>query len=149
MLGFESDGNFGEISKGWEVFFTAFFYEIFVKRSIVVFDGVLDDGMVGLEGLDNGFGGFEMTTTDTTDNLSDELKSAFFGGKIRESEPRISLNDADGGKLGQIKTFRNGLSANNNIKIAGFNLMIECIKGLTFGVIGIKTDDFGGFEELF
>ena len=129
--------------------FTALFYEIFVKRSIVVFDSVLDDGMIGLEGLDNGFGGFEMATTDTTDNLSDELKSAFFSGKIRESEPRISLNDADGGKLGQIKAFRNGLSANNNIKIAGFNLMIECIKGLTFGVIGIKTDDFGGFEELF
>lgn len=129
--------------------FTAFFYEIFVKRSIVVFDGVLDDGMVGLESLDDGFGGFEMTTTDTTDNLSDELKSAFFGGKIRESEPRIGLNDADGGKLGQVKTFRNGLSANNNIKIAGFDLMIECIKGLTLGIIGIKTDNFGGFEELF
>lgn len=38
--------------------------------------------MVGLEGLDNDICGVEMSASDATDDLSEEVKSALFGGKI-------------------------------------------------------------------
>lgn len=41
-----------------------------------------------------------MATTDPTDNLGEQLKGALFGGEIGEGEAGVSLDDADGGKVG-------------------------------------------------
>ena len=54
--------------------------------------------MVGLVGLNKDFSGFLMATSDSTDNLGEELKSMFLRGKIGKAETSIGLNDPDGGK---------------------------------------------------
>ena len=100
LFGFESDGDFSEIGKGWEVFLAAFFDEVCVESGVIVVDGVLDNGMVGLESLNYSFGFLEVATADAAEDLGDKFEGALFGGKIRKSESRIGLDDADGGEFG-------------------------------------------------
>ena len=61
-------------------------------------NGVIDSGMVGLEGLDKNIGGVEVATADAANNLGKKLKSALFGGIIGEGEAGVGLDDAYGGK---------------------------------------------------
>ena len=59
------------------------------------------------------------------------------------------MNNANGGEIRKIKSFSDGLSADYDVYIAGFYFLIERIERISFVIIGIKTGDFGGFEELF
>ena len=80
----------------------ALFDEIAVKTFVIRSGGELDDWTVRLESLDKNRGGVEMTTANTTDNLSKELVSSFFGGVIREGKPSVGLNDANSGEVFKI-----------------------------------------------
>ena len=68
----------------------------------VRFDSGLDGGMIGLVSLDDDAGVIKMSASDATDDLSKQLKSAFFGGEVWEREPGIGLNDTHGGEVGKI-----------------------------------------------
>lgn len=102
-----------------------------------------------MESLDEDIGEVGVTATDAADNLGNELESALFGGIIREREAGIGLNDADGGKVGEVKTFGETLGADEDVDFARFDGVIEGVKGGAFGVISVETSDFGSFEELF
>ena len=71
------------------------FEEIIGKSGKIGLNSGLDDGGVGLISLDENLGGIKMAAADATDNLSKELKSTLFGGKIGQGKAGIGLNDAD------------------------------------------------------
>lgn len=74
--------------------------------------------------------------------------SAFFGGKIGEGKATVGLNDADGGEVGKVEAFGDGLGADDNIEVAGFNFAVEGVKGVGFGVIGVEAGDAGGLKKF-
>ena len=84
LFGFHGDFEFGDKFIGWETGFGAFFEEVGGKIFVVFGGGVGDDGVVGLESLDENFGVFEVATADAADDLGEELVNAFFGGEIWE-----------------------------------------------------------------
>ena len=69
FFGFVGDGEFGEEAIGGEVGGLAFFDEVIIETDIVVIDGVFDDGVVGLVGLDEGIGFCYVAATDATEDL--------------------------------------------------------------------------------
>ena len=71
--------------------------------------------MVGLVGLEKNVSGVEMAAADATDDLSDEVKGALFGGEIGKGKIGIGLDDADSGETGKIETFCDGLSADDDV----------------------------------
>lgn len=112
--------------------------------------------MIRLIGLDDNRGGVEVAAADATDDLSEELERALFGGEIGEGEAGIGLNDADGGEMRQIEPAGEGLGADEDVNIAGFDIVVECGEVFGFLVVTVKTGDFSlweeprelGFEEL-
>jgi len=147
FFGFVGDGEASEVGERGEVGFLAVFGEIFGKTRKIGFQSSLEDGVIGLIGLDNNRGGVEVAATDATDDLGEKLESAFFGGEIRESEAGIGLDDADGGEMGEIETAGEGLGADEDIDDAGFNVVVEGGEILGFLVIAVKPGDFGLWEE--
>lgn len=146
FFGFVSNVETCNIGIRREFLSGAFFQEVISEFGVIGFDGGLDDGMIRLEGLNDNFGAIEMTATDATDNLGEKLKSAFFGGKIRERKPTIGLNDADGGKVGEIEAAGEGLSANEDVDFAGFDVGIEVGEIFAFFIVTVKASD-GGFRK--
>jgi len=116
---------------------------------IVTSKSVFNNFGVGAKSLNDDFGGIKMTTSDTTNDLVNKLKSALLGGEIWQRKASISLNNTNGSELRQIEAFGDGLSANNDIDGAIFYFGIECIEGIVFGVVGIKASDFSSFKKLF
>jgi len=112
--------------------------------------------VIWLIGLDDNRGGVEVAAADAADDLSEELERALFGGEIGEGEAGIGLNDADGGEMRQIEPAGEGLGADEDVNIAGFDVIIEGGEVFRFFIIPVKTGDFGlweeprklGFEEL-
>lgn len=100
FFGFVGDGEAGEVSERGEVGFLAVFGEIFGESGKIGFQGGLENRVVGLVSLDDNRGSVEVAATDTADDLGEELESALLGGKIRESEAGVGLDDADSGKMG-------------------------------------------------
>ncbi len=125
MFSLKRDGEFGEVGEGWEELAAAFFDEVVVKAEVVGVGGEVDEGGVGLVGLNNDGGGVEMTATNTTDNLSEEGEGFFFGGEVGEGEAGVGLNDADRGEVGKVKAARDGLSADEDLDVAGFDVVPE------------------------
>lgn len=148
-LGFHGDGDFGEERERWKMLFFTFFREVGVEFCIIGGERTGYDGVFGLESLDDDGGGIEVATTDAADDLGQEVESAFFGGEIREGEAGVGLDDANRGEIGQIETASEGLGADQDVDVARFDVGIERIEGLIFFVVGVKTGNFGGFEELF
>ena len=68
--------------------------------------------MVGLEGLDDDGSVGEVAATDAPDDLGQEVEGFFFGGEIGESKAGISADDANGGEVGEVEAFGEGLGAN-------------------------------------
>ena len=101
-FGFVGDGDPSEMEIGREMLLTTLFEEVGGKL-VVIGGEAMDNGrVVGLVGLDDGFGGGEMTATDSPDDLGEELKSAFFGGKIGKREAGVGLDDTDGGEVRKV-----------------------------------------------
>lgn len=78
----------------------AFFEEVLIKSGIIGLYGGFNDGMFGLKSLNKNMGIFGMTAADTPKNLSEKMKTTFFGSKIREGESGVSLNHANCSKMG-------------------------------------------------
>lgn len=139
-----------------EVGFLAVFGEVFGELREVGFERGLEDGMVGLIGLDDNRGGIEVTAADTTDDLSEELESALLGGKIWEGESGVGLDDADGGEARKIEATSEGLGTDEDVDGTGFHVVVEGGEVFGFFVIAVEAGDFGfreefekfGFEEL-
>ena len=129
--------------------FLALFDEVVIERFIIGVDGTDYGWAFGVESLDDGVGLFNVAATNTTNDLIDEIKSAFFGSEIRETEAGIGLNDANGCEFRQIEALGDSLGANNDVDFAGFDVVIEGIKALVLFVIAIKTGDFSVFKETF
>lgn len=147
FFGFVGDGEASEVGERGEVGFLAVFGEIFGKTGEIGSQSSLEHGVIGLVGLDDNRGGVEVAATDATDDLGEKLKSALFGGKVRESEAGIGLDDADGGEVGKIETTGEGLGADEDIDGAGFDVVVEGGEILGFLVIAVKPGDFGLWEE--
>lgn len=143
-----SDGELGEVSKGWEELSFAFFDEVVVKAEVIGLDGEIDDWRVGLVGLDDDRGGVEMAAANATDDLGEELESSFFCSEIGEGEAGVGLDDADGGKVGKVEAARDGLGADEDLDVAGFNFVIEGVEGFAFFVVGVEAGDFDVGEEF-
>ncbi len=156
FFGFVGDGEAGEVGERWEGAGATRFEEMFSKSGKIGSESGLNGGMVGLESLNNDFGVVEVSATDASDDLIEKFVSALFGGKIRQSEPRIGLDDADGGEEGKIEAAGEGLGADEEVELAGFDGLIKFGEGSGFGVVAVKTGDFGfgkedgefGFEEF-
>ena len=148
FLGFVSDGEASEVEKRGKVGFLAVFGEIFGEFWEIGFEGGLEDRVVWLVGLDDNRGGVEVTTTDATDDLGEELKSALLGGKIREGEAGIGLDNADSGEMGKIETAGEGLGADEDVDGAGFDIVVQGGEVFGFLVVAVKTGDFGLWEEF-
>lgn len=146
FFGFVSNIKAGEIGIRGKFLGAAFFQKVIGKFGVVGSDGGPDDGMVGLESLNNDFGFIEVAAADATDDLSEELERALFGRKIRERKTAVGLDDADGGKVGKIKPSGESLRADENVDFAGFNLGIETSKILVFFIIAVEASD-GGFRK--
>ena len=101
-FGFEGEAEAGEVGIGRKSGAAALFQEIVGEGGVVGGEGGFDDGVVGLVGLDDDAGGVKVAATDATDDLSEQLKGAFFGGEIGEGEAGVSLDDADGGKFREV-----------------------------------------------
>ena len=74
----------------------AFFEEVIGKLGVIERFSGKNDGMLGLESLEENVINIGVTASDATDNLGDELESTFFGGIIRQIEIGVSLDDTDG-----------------------------------------------------
>lgn len=147
FFGFVGDGETSEVGERGEVGFLAVFGEIFGKTREIGLQSSLEDGVIGLIGLDNNRGGVEVAATDATDDLGEKLKSALLGGEIRESEAGIGLDDANGGEMGKIETAGEGLGADEDIDGAGFNVVVEGGEIFGFFVVAVKPGDFSLWEE--
>ena len=101
-----------------------------------------DGGMVGLIGLNDGFGGIEVAAANATNDLSEKLESALLGGEIGEREAGVGLDDPDGGELGKIEAFGDGLSADDDLISARFDFVVEVVEGFMATVIAVETGDF-------
>ncbi len=99
--------------------------------------------------LDDGASFVDMATTNTTEDLGDEVIRAFFGRKIREGKPGVGLDDANGGELREVEAFGDGLGADDDIDFARFDVGIERIKSFVFFGIAVETGDFCVFKEVF
>lgn len=140
-LGFVGDGEASEISERREKLFAALSEKIIGKSIKARSEGVVDDGVIGLVSLDDDVGGIEMAATNAPGDLVEELKSAFFGGKVGEREATVGLDDADGGEQGEIESASEGLGADEYINVAGFDILIEVGKVGFFVIVAVKTGD--------
>ena len=125
MFSLKRDGEFGEVGEGREELVAAFFNEVVVKAEVVGVDGEVDDRGVGLVGLNNDGGGVEVTAANATDDLGKEGEGFFFGGEVGEGEASVGLDDADRGEVGKVKAARDGLSADEDLDVAGFDVVPE------------------------
>ena len=57
------------------------------------------------------------------------------------------MDDAKRGEFWKIETFGNHLSANNNIEIAGMNLVVDLVETLIRFSIGVKTGNISMRKE--
>ena len=105
--------------------------------------------MVGLESLDDDICGVEMPTSDTTDDLGEKMKGAFFGGEIGERKSGIGLYNSNGSEFWQVETFGERLCANEDIDVARFDGVEIGFKRIFFSAICVKTSNFGVWEEAF
>ncbi len=69
FFGFVSNGEPGEVSVGRKLAGATFLEEIFGEGGIIGSKGGLDDGVVGLVGLDNDVGEVKVSATNAADNL--------------------------------------------------------------------------------
>lgn len=156
VFSFGGDSELCEVSKGWKKLAAAFFNEVIVEAEVVGVGGEVDDGRVGLVGLDDDRGGIEVAATDTADDLGEELEGFFFGGEVGKGEAGVGLDDGYRGEMGKVETTRNGLGADEDLDGAGFDFVVEGIERFAFFVVGVeacdasvgeKFDEFA-FEEL-
>lgn len=148
-FGLVGEGKLGEKAIRWEMGLLAFFEEVLVEGGVVGGKGGLDDGVSGLIGLDNGAGGGEVAATNTAEDLSEEVEGALFGGIVGEGKSSIGLDDADGGKVGEIEAAGESLSADEDVDVAVFDGLVLSVERDGFGVVGIKAGDSGLGKELF
>ncbi len=59
------------------------------------------------------------------------------------------MDDADGSKMGEVETARDGLSADENFDVAVFDFVIESVERVTFFIVGVETSDASFWEEFF
>lgn len=147
FFGLVSDGKAGERGVGREFLLSALREEVLGESRKIGLQGGADDRVVRLIGLDDDFGMVEVAATDATDDLSNELKSALFGGKVGEGEPGVSLDDADRGEIGKIKAAGEGLGADEEVDFTAANLIIELIKAVFLIIITVKAGDLGLGKE--
>lgn len=148
-FGFVGEGEFGEVGEGREEGGAAVLEEGAVEERVVVGDGGGDDGVGGLEGLDENGGLVEMTAADATDDLGEEVEGALFGGEVGEGEAGVGLDDADSGEFGEVETFGDGLGADENVDFAEFEGVKAGGDGFGFFVVGVEAGDVGIGEEGF
>ena len=149
LFSFVSDGEFGEVGEGGEVLVATFLDEVAVEAEVVGVLGEVDDGRVGLVGLDEDGGGVEVAAADATDDLSEEFESFFFGGEVGEGKAGVGLDDADGGEVGEVEAAGDGLGADEDLDVAVFDFVVEGVEGVGFFVVGVEAGDFDFGEEFF
>lgn len=147
FFGFVGNREAGEIGVRGEFLFAAFGEEILSEGGEVGFQSGLDDGVVGLVGLNDNFGVVEMPATDTADDLGKEFKSTFFGSKIGEGESGVSLDDANSGEVGEIEAAGEGLSTDKDVDFAGFDVIIELAEAVFLSIVAVEASDLGFREE--
>lgn len=59
------------------------------------------------------------------------------------------MNDTNGSKMREVETAGEGLSADEDVDGASSNFVIEAGEIIVFGIVAIKTGDFGFREECF
>ncbi len=147
FLGFVGDGELGEVGKRGEVAAAALSQSVVGEGEEIAANGGLDGGVVGLVGLEDDAGGVEVAAPDAADDLGEKLEAAFFGREIGQGQPGVGLDDADGGEVGKIKPAREGLGADEEVDVAGFDSLVERGEIFTFFIIPVKTGELGFREK--
>ncbi len=147
FFGFVGDGEAGEVREWGHFLAATLFDEIVGKSGEVGFEGGLDDGMFGLESLDDDASDVEMSAPDAADDLSEEFEGAFFGGEIGEGEAGIGLDNADGSEVGEVEAASESLGADEDLDFAGFDVVIEVGEVGAFFVVAVEAGDFGFGED--
>ncbi len=111
FFGFVGDGETGEVGEGWKLAGAAVLEFVVGEARVVGGDGGLDDGVIGLVGLEDDAGGGEVAAPDAADDLGEEFEGAFFGREVGQGQPGVGLDDANGGEVREVKAARKGLSA--------------------------------------
>ena len=65
-----------------------------------------------------------MAAPDAADNLSEELKGMLLGGKIREAEAAVGLNNANGSEEGEVEALGDSLSADDEVDFPVSHLVV-------------------------
>ena len=100
-------------------------------------------------GLDYDGGAVEVAAADTADDLGEEFEGFFFGGEVGEREAGVGLDDGDGGEVGKVEAAGNGLGADEDLDVAGFDVVIESVERVALFVVGVEASDFDFWEEFF
>ena len=60
---------------------------------------------------------------------------------------RVSLNNAERGEFWEVETFGDHLGADDNVVVAGSDVVVDFIEGLCGVGVGVEAGDFGVREE--
>ena len=75
------------------------------------------------------------------------MKCSFFRRVVRQGQSGVGLGDAERGNFGKIEAFGNHLGADNNVVVAGVDLVVN-VGELLGGVgVGVEANDASGWEE--
>lgn len=143
FFGFVGNGEAGEIGERWQIASAAASEFVLGEFWKIGSEGGLNDGMIGLVGLDDDAGSIKVSTADAANDLSKELKTAFFGGEVGQGESGIGLYDANGGKMRQVESASESLGANEDVNLARFNGLIKFGEAAGFLIITVKSGNFG------
>lgn len=114
----------------------------------VVVSCKLDGGAVGGGGLDDDFSGHR-SATGAAGDLGEELESTFAGAEVGGVEREVGVEDADEGDVGEVESFGDHLSAEEDVDFFG----AEVAEGVAEGVfsssgVGVEAGDFCGGEDF-
>ena len=72
------------------------------------------------------------------------MKCSFFGRVVREAESGVGLGDSERGNFWKIEALCDHLGADNNVVIAGIDLVVNLGELLGRFCVGVEAGDFGG-----
>src|SRR5574344_2399218 len=90
-----------------------------------------------------------MSSSCSTCNLQQQLKSSFSGSKIRLIKHIVSIQDANQFYISEIQTLSQHLSSNKNVRFTRFKILQYCVAILLFtSSVNIKPTNLYAFKKL-
>ena len=75
------------------------------------------------------------------------MKCSFLGCIVRQAQSGVRLDYAERAEFWKIEALGDHLGANNNVVVAGVNLVINLVELLAICRVGVEAGDFGIWEK--